>query len=263
QRWGLPMPNWERMRAEGHRWWRMRARHAASLFDLFRVDHVVGLYRTFSFGPDPDGPGRFSPDAEEAQRVQGEELMRAIKEEAGGSAVIAEDLGTVPPWVRASLTRMGVPGYKVLRWEKENWDTPEERFVPPSQYPELSVATTGTHDTETLARWWREAPENERRLTCQALNLNKGLNPRRRQIAPAMLEAILHALYASPSVLVIVPIQDLFGWSARINVPGTLSPRNWTYRLPFALDPLDAKPEVCRRIERLSEFASVTGRVEE
>ena len=32
--------------------------------------------------------------------------------------VIAEDLGVIPPFVRASLGSLGVPGYKVMRWEK-------------------------------------------------------------------------------------------------------------------------------------------------
>ena len=53
RRWGLPMPNWPRMRADDLLWWRARARHAAGLFDLLRIDHVVGFYRTYSFGPDP------------------------------------------------------------------------------------------------------------------------------------------------------------------------------------------------------------------
>ena len=33
--------------------------------------------------------------------------------------VVAEDLGAVPPFLRPSLERLGVPGYRVLRWEKD------------------------------------------------------------------------------------------------------------------------------------------------
>jgi 4-alpha-glucanotransferase len=261
QRWGLPMPHWERMRGEGLWWWRMRARHAALLYDLFRVDHVVGLYRTFSFGPERGAPGCYFPENEDAQRAQGEDVIRAIKEEAGASAIIAEDLGTVPPWVRGSLTALGVPGFKVFRWEKENWNTPQERYVPPATYPELSVATTGTHDTETLAVWWREAPEHERRLICESLGID-AFDPGRERLTGAVLEAILRALYASPSMLVLVPIQDLFGWSARINLPGTVGGRNWNYRLPFSLKPFGGGPLIHARIEHLKAMAIATGRFE-
>ena len=52
QRWGLPMPNWAAMRADGFELWRSRARHARTLYDVVRIDHVVGLYRTFTFGSD-------------------------------------------------------------------------------------------------------------------------------------------------------------------------------------------------------------------
>ena len=119
QRWGLPLPNWDRMRARGFKLLRARARRASSLYDLIRIDHVVGLYRTFNFGSDPDAEGTFTPADEADQRLQGEEVIGAIKQEAGAAELIAEDLGTVPPWVRESLTRLGVPGYKVMQWERQ------------------------------------------------------------------------------------------------------------------------------------------------
>ena len=84
---------------------------AAALFDLLRIDHVVGFYRTYSFGPDPDVPGEFYPRGrEDAQREQGEAFFKMLKEEVGPDALIGEDLGTIPPWVRNSLTALGSAG---------------------------------------------------------------------------------------------------------------------------------------------------------
>jgi 4-alpha-glucanotransferase len=51
--------------------------------------------------------------------------------------VVAEDLGSVPPFLRPALERSGVPGYRVLRWEKEG-----DAFRDPATWPNLSVATT-------------------------------------------------------------------------------------------------------------------------
>ena len=79
-----------------------------------------------------------------------------------GAEVIAEDLGVVPDFVRASLARLGVPGFKVFRWERQ-WHTEGQPFRDPLVYPPVSVATSGTHDTETLAVWWASAPARERR----------------------------------------------------------------------------------------------------
>ena len=144
QRWGLPMPNWAAMRADGFEMWRSRTRHARSLYDLVRIDHVVGLYRTFSFGSeDPEDKGRFTPEAEAEQHAQGEAVIRAIKEEAGDLQLIAEDLGTVPPWVRKSLSELGIPGYKVMQWERE-WDAPDQPFINPVELPR-TVACDNRH----------------------------------------------------------------------------------------------------------------------
>ena len=162
QKWGLPAPRWERIRADGFALLRKRIRHARELYDFIRVDHVVGLFRTFSFGLVPGAKGGFSPAAEPEQRAQGEAVLGAILEEAGATIVVAEDLGVIPPFVRASLSALGVPGYKVMRWEKINDGTPAEAFVPPAEYPETSLATTSTHDTDTLAEWWDAAPADER-----------------------------------------------------------------------------------------------------
>ena len=259
QRWGLPMPNWQRMRADGLKLMRARVRHASSLYDLIRIDHVVGLYRTFNFGADPDEPGIFTPANEEQQKIQGEEIIRIIKEEAGAAELIAEDLGTVPPWVRKSLASLGVPGYKVMQWERLNWGRPDEAFVNPATYPELSLATTGTHDTESLTTWWREQPVEIREKLVRALEIAAKVNPTR-TLDESARDAILAALYAAPSRLTIIPIQDLFGWSARINRPGTVSESNWTYRLPMTLERLRRSRATKSRVAKLRKIAIRTNR---
>jgi len=261
QRWGLPMPNWPRMRTDDLKWWRARARHGAALFDMLRVDHVVGFYRTFSFGEDPEVPGEFYPQAVEEQREQGEAFFRMLKEEVGPDALIGEDLGTIPPWVRASLAALGVLGLKVLRWEKKDWDTPDERFIPPSEYPELSVAVTGTHDTETLAVWWRNAAATERQQLAKALNFPDGVDPSAPNLDTRVLDAILGPLYESPSRLVMAPVQDLFGWEQRINLPGSIRKINWTYRLPMTIERLARNRSIRSRVAQLRRMAQCSGRV--
>jgi 4-alpha-glucanotransferase len=260
QRWGLPAPRWERIRASGFDLLRKRIRHARELYDFIRVDHVVGLYRTFSFSLAPGAQGAFWPSAKPEQRAQGEAVMNAILDEAGATIVVAEDLGVIPPFVRASLSALGVPGYKVMRWEKVNEGTPAEAFVAPADYPELSLATTGTHDTDTLAEWWDAAPPEERAQMLRML----ALAPAGASDAPVaiskVLDAVLAALYASPSRIVIIPVQDLFGWRQRINFPGTVGPTNWSWRLPVAIEDIRRDPALAARIEKLRDMAVRAGR---
>ena len=50
---------------------------------------------------------------------------------------------------------------KVMRWER-NWHAAGHPFHDVTAYPEVSVATSGTHDTETMAEWWDSADLHER-----------------------------------------------------------------------------------------------------
>ena len=175
-------------------------------------------------------------------------------------AIIAEDLGVIPPFVRKSLKALGVPGYKVIRWEKENWQKPNERFISPAKYSELSVATTGTHDTDTLTTWWSVLPEKERRQLSAALDIERVVDIHRSSLDEGALDAILEALYRGPSRLTLVPMQDLFGWSDRINNPGTVGPDNWSWRLPLPLEQMMQDGDVLARLSALRAIAERTGR---
>ena len=255
QRWGLPMPNWTRMRADGFSLIRTRIRHARELFDLLRIDHVVGLFRAYAFGDDAISPGAFDPLNEIDQRAQGQQIIRAIKDEGGPLEIFAEDLGVVPPFVRESLKALAVPGYKVMRWERE-WNVAGQPFIAPAAYPELSVATTGTHDTDAMSEWWRDASAEERQQFVTSLALEGTLDRRRKTLDHRGIDAILGSLYAAPSRLTIAPIQDLFGWEERMNTPGTVDDSNWKWRLPFALDRLQESSAVLQRCGALRAIAS-------
>ena len=96
---------------------RLAARSDAAfgtLFDGFRIDHLIGFYRTFVRRT--DGSEGFVPADEPEQRAQGEYLLTLFARR--GAAIIGEDLGTVPDFMRESLAQRSIPGMKVLRWER-------------------------------------------------------------------------------------------------------------------------------------------------
>src|SRR5262249_38748463 len=115
QDWGTPLYRWDVIARDDFRWLRDRARRCAALFDGYRIDHLVGFYRTYGRPKDGRAP-YFTPADEPDELALGERIVRIFLE--SGSEVSAEDLGTVPDFVRASLARLGVPGFKVLRWER-------------------------------------------------------------------------------------------------------------------------------------------------
>jgi 4-alpha-glucanotransferase len=257
QDWHLPVYRWDVFAAEHDAWIRARARRAAALFDGYRIDHVVGFYRTYVIPADGSAPA-FSPADEIDQLAQGERVMKAFLD--AGATVIAEDLGVVPDFVRDSLRTLGIPGYKVFRWERE-WDQPNRPFRDPAEYPPISVATTGTHDTETLADWWEAATHEERsRVADLPFLASRSLNTHAPEYDAATRDLLIEMLAASASNVLLLPVQDIFGWRDRINLPGTVIDANWTWRLPWPVDVLDHQPEARARADTLAGWMRKYGR---
>jgi 4-alpha-glucanotransferase len=237
QDWSLPAYRWDRIAQTGFAWMRLRARRMAALFDGYRVDHLVGLFRTY--GRPPAGDPFFNPADEATQIAQGEAILRILVE--SGASIIGEDLGVIPGFVRHSMARLGVPGCKVLRWERD-WHAPGQPLIDPSTYPARSAAMTGTHDTETLADWWTH--EGDRSI------------PWNDQVR----DALLAAAYRSGSNDLFLPVQDVFGWRDRINIPATVGDHNWTWRLPWRVDELGEVAAAQERAEFCLRAARQTNR---
>lgn len=255
QDWGLPVYRWDVIARTGYQWLRERARRCAAMYDGFRVDHVVGFFRTFV--RERDKRTYFVPASEAAQRDQGEALLDLFA--SCGSRIIAEDLGTVPDFVRKSMSLRGVPGMQVLRWERE-WSKRPHRFRDPGSYPRIGVATTGTHDTETMAEWWDDADDDERRLLLDLPALRTlDLDPDDRY-SDTLRDALLAMMTNANSDFVIFPIQDLFGWRDRINTPASINDENWTWRLPMPVDDLMTRPDAVERSHFLRTAGRPTGR---
>jgi 4-alpha-glucanotransferase len=232
QDWGLPPWRREVMAANDFAWMRARAKRYADLFDGYRIDHLVGLYRTYIRPLDKSIAAFFDPAEQAEQTAMGERLISIFT--ASGAGIIAEDLGVIPAFVRESLARLGLPGLKVMRWERQ-WDQPGTPLIDPRTYPELSVATTGTHDIEPLAA----TPEGQ---------------------ADADREAIVKSLIESRSVLALIPLQDVFGWTDRINTPAVVDMINWTWRLPWPVDTWLDRDDTVRRADQLREWTRAAGR---
>lgn len=255
QDWGLPVYRWDVMVAEDDRWLRQRARRMARLYDGYRVDHLVGFFRTYSrrLG---ETVGDFDPADEADQRAQGERILRLFM--ATGAQVTAEDLGLIPDFVRDSLARLGVPGYKVLRWERD-WHRPGQPLLDPVTYPAVSVVTTSTHDIEPLARWWEMLDDGERAVLLKAMGLP---DPPAVSFGPAIRDGLLTQAYGAGSDLLLLPIQDVFGWPDRVNTPATVGEQNWTWKLPLSVEALATDAEALERADALRALATSTERID-
>lgn len=172
------------------------------------------------------------------QRRQGLEILSALKA-ASGMLACAEDLGAVPDYVGPTLAELGILSLCVLRWRPRG-----ETLESPGDYPYLSVATPSVHDSSNLREW----------LATEGRGFYRGDDA---------LERVVRDIYAAASVLALVPLQDLLALDTalhgppqkeRINVPGTVTETNWSYRMPVFLEDLVKRGELNTKIRELGNL---------
>jgi 4-alpha-glucanotransferase len=296
QNWGIPLYRWDILRNTKYQWWRQRVHKVRAVFHLFRIDHILGLFRIYAFPWPPalnaeflplteeeasaraDGElPHFSPHADDtpehcqANAAQGEEILQALLEECGEYRLIGEDLGEVPPYVRPALQRLHIAGFKIPQWENE----PNGRMTPGEKYERLSLVTYATHDHEPLRSMWEgwmktiaaaeaggpaeprdQAWREARRFADYAGFDLPSLAPWSDEIHERLLDAILR----SNSWLCVLMITDLFGSTQRFNVPGAVAASNWSERLPGTADDWRRDPVLSKKVERISALAQASGR---
>ena len=81
-----------------------------------------------------------------------EDLVRilALESVRNRVLVVGEDLGTVEPETRETLTRFGVLSYRLFYFERGE----EGEMNLPEQYPADALVATSTHDLPTIAGSW-------------------------------------------------------------------------------------------------------------
>lgn len=282
QNWGLPLYLWEAHQKEGFEWWRQRVHKCVEIFHYFRIDHVLGFFRIYSFPWEPERNAEFLPlTEEEAQEKtggrlpgfkprsdeepefaklnaeEGRALLQVILDAAGEAGVVAEDLGMVPDYVRPLLTKMGIPGFTIPYWER----TDDQELKPLKTLPQLSLATYATHDHqplvvyyEDLVKNWHSPEGHTAWIDIQRIMRFLGLDD---ENPPAKYTEELHhaftkALLESPCWLALFMITELLATKERFNSPGTSGASNWSTRLQHELN---YYPETSPFKERIEDFA--------
>ena len=181
--------------------------------------------------------------------AHGRDLLEMITH-ATDMLVCAEDLGVVPACVPKTLHALGILGLRIERWTRE-YHKEGAPYIDPAQYPRLSVCTPSVHDTSPLRAWWVE-PEWDKAAYARLLGLN---DPLPAELTPRLCQRIIERQLTANSLLCVFQIQDLLALSEdlrtvepqaeRINVPGTISLTNWSYRVPVYIEDLHAHAPPC------------------
>ena len=226
QRWGNPLYRWDRMAADGQRWWIARVARALAQADRFRIDHFRGFAAYWEVPAD-------CPTAIGGRWVggPGQALFDTLEAALGALPIVAEDLGVVTPDVEALRDACGYPGMRVLQFAFG--ETADHPFLP-HRYVPNTVVYTGTHDNDTSLGWWQAAGARERAFVGAYLGADSAEPIGRRLIRLAC---------QSVARLAMAPLQDVLGLDGRhrLNTPGSMGGDNWCWRVEAAqLEPAAA-----------------------
>ncbi|MFC3692817.1 4-alpha-glucanotransferase [Chenggangzhangella methanolivorans] len=235
-----------------------------------RIDHAMGFARLWMV---PEGESSkhgayLSFPVDDMLRLTALESLR------NDCVVVGEDLGTVPEGFRDKLAAAGVAGMKVLQFERDD----AHGFFPPDYYPQDALAMTTTHDLPTMAGWWsgadialkasiggqqfgetsendtatREGERGELWRAFEQAGVARGPRPAPDETDPAVAASI-RFLAATPSKLVLLPLEDALGQVEQPNLPGTLDEHpNWRRRLAKPATEMLAEPKAAERLKSLN-----------
>ena len=233
QLWGNPLYDWSKMKSSDYHWWIQRLQAAVQMYDVVRLDHFRGFESYWAIPAEDTSAinGQWMPGP-------GLDFIHAMHEAFPDKTFIAEDLGFVTDEVRQLQLDSGYPGMKVLEFA---FDSRETGNYMPHLYPTKSVCYTGTHDNATLKQWFDEAAPEDVAQARSYLGLHE---------PEGNVWGMIRGAMSSVSDLCIVQMQDYLqlGSEARMNIPGTLSAKNWSWRA----DPGFAAPELAERILQIT-----------
>lgn len=258
QNWGFAPVDPRQSRLTGHRYFQDSLRAPLEFARVLRIDHAPALHRLYWI---PEGA-----EATEGVYVHyaADEhyAMLNLESHRAGAHIIGEDLGAVPRYVTESLQTRGATTMCVAQLELDSDKAPELLDATPAE----ALACVNTHDTPTFAGFWRAADVEDRKalgllsVMDLAREREKRAELRERVIkwlgadltarpgAPEVgevYEAILRRLAASPSLLLLVSLEDLWGETSPQNVPGTSAERpNWRRRSARAIDDIVSDPAI-------------------
>jgi (1->4)-alpha-D-glucan 1-alpha-D-glucosylmutase len=247
------------LREDGYRGFasvlRANMRHAGAL----RIDHVLGLMRLYWIPA-----GNAAPDGGYV-RYPFDDLLGivALESQRNQCLVVGEDLGTLPDGLQDQLRQTSILSYRLLYFEKHA----DGHFAPLRDYPALAVVAVTTHDLPTLPGFWqgrdltlrselglwpsRELAQEARTLRARdraaivdALR-REGLWPPRDgpedaglpELSPEMVEAVYGFLGRTPSRILMLTLEDVFGDVDQPNLPGTVDEHpNWRRKHSVEID---------------------------
>ena len=215
QLWGHPIYDWQKHSDSGFNWWINRIEYLMQYVDIIRIDHFNGFAKYWEV-PAKDSTAIHGKWI----KAKGSDLLAKVFRNDSEIYLIAEDLGEATADAAIIREKYNIPGMGVLQFAFYDQD-------PLVNLKENTVLYTGTHDNDTSVGWYNSLRKESSKGKIDSVKNILDLDSK--EVNWSMIEYSLQ----SKALTVMVPLQDILGLGseARMNTPGTVSDKNWSWRM--------------------------------
>lgn len=220
QRWGNPIYDWDYMRRDGFEFWLKRLSYNEKLYDIVRIDH----FRAFETYYKINSRNK-TAIAGEWKKAPGYELLDKVFEKFPNLEIVAEDLGATRKQVFDMRDHYNLKGMIILQFALEGRDMTKSTKSKKNFNKKNAIIYTGTHDNMTMKSWYENLDKKKKAYVKKVLKDKNCL-------AEKMEDKFVEYLFKTEQNYAIIPLQDILGLDdeARINMPGTVNDKNWSFR---------------------------------
>lgn len=217
QKWNCPVYNVENMKKDNYKYLVDRFKYQLKLFDKIRVDYFRGYDSFFKIPIGKSGrEGEYTPGVSYGFF---DELFKDGT--ISVDKLIIEDLGDIGEETIKLREHYGFTRQKILQFSIDLYNCCDR-----DNEAENVLVFPGNHDCQTIHGWYNTLSDEDkerlkeflRRNECYDINVNIG---------------IMQYCMKCKAKIAVITVQDILGLddSARINLPGTTSPDNWSWKL--------------------------------
>ena len=218
QNWGSPVYNVENIKKDNCEYFIKRFRYYLKLFDIIRIDHFIGFDRFYKIPF-----GRPVLEGHYAKGVSYEFFDELFKDgDIKADDIVVEDLGG---GVQDSTIRLR-EYYGFTRQKPIQTSIDLDKYFDLDNSGGKIMVFPGNHDYHTTVGWYESLTDVYKERLKEFLRRNDCYYD------DISLSVIKYCL-KSNATMVIVTVQDILGLddSYRINIPGVVSDKNWSWKL--------------------------------
>lgn len=244
QVWGNPLYNWNYMQENGYKFRKERINQALELFDMVKVNHFGGFYKSYAipFREKNGKRGKFIYGP-------GLEIFKDYKD----APLFADDIGSLTKDIQDFVTQSNYPHALTIIASLFRFKKTYERYLP-SELNENCLAYIGTHDNLPLRPRIERCSKEELedlisvlKEECEKENISyddSTISTR------TVFINVLKVFYKSNAKYTTLMMQDILyqGEESRMNKPGTHGNSEWAYRFLSS----DLTPKIIDNIKKLN-----------